>query len=172
MTTEKNLKDFQKIYNIVNESYQKRFITISPPCSDEDPSCKQEYWINQMLDLRYCATNVFGTTEFANNERMHFHIVLQITDPIKYYKWVNRLSVLTNVLSVKTMPKDGYDYLIKDIHDTSMLLSNPFITNARLETIHNANRKIKQNKKPKLPEIDKDLIRSPTMYDFIDTNTE
>lgn len=161
-----HFNDYQTIYDLVANIYpnQRRFLTISPPHSDEDPECKQRYWLSQLLDLRYCATNVIGVTEFKD-ERMHFHIVLQVTDPIKYYKLTGRLSSLCNTLSTKHLPKDGFPYFIKDIEDSYLLLSQPWITLPILETLFCLT-KAKPKKKKQSPVSP--LTRSPTIYDFQD----
>lgn len=118
----KYCKEYIKKY--LNIKYgEPRWLTYSPKSASEvHPDDLHKYHTNVLKKLTYCSENIICVTEFKN-ERMHFHIFLDVKDKIKYNIFVNTLMTNSMARSYKGEPKGGIHYLFKDVEDALEILT-------------------------------------------------
>lgn len=111
-------------YNIKYDiilSRNPKWLTISPRYSDKDPTIDYIDWLDDIEELLKCSSHLLGVVEFAN-DRMHFHIMYDCTDPIKSYRVVNKFRADCMVKIYNGGPEKGLHYLFKDIEESKTLI--------------------------------------------------
>lgn len=115
-----------------------KWLTISPKSVENisPDELFKFYLCTYLKNLVACSKDVLGVVEFAN-ERMHFHIFLDVKDPIKYNIFVNTMSIYSMCRSYKGEPKEGIHYLFKEVdHAKELILYHPVIyTEEHLEKV-------------------------------------
>lgn len=102
-------------------SRKPKWLTISPRFSDKDPTLDYIDWLDDIEDLLKCSSHILGVCEFKN-DRMHFHIMYDCTDPIKSYRIVNKFRQTCMVKIYDGGPEKGLHYLFKDIELSKSLI--------------------------------------------------
>lgn len=102
-----------------------RWLTISPKSVDNvNPHDLSLFYIDKYVkELSKACTNMIMIVEFAS-ERMHFHILLDVKDAVKYNVIVNTAMTYTQTRSYKGVPAGGIHYLFKDVHEALFILKS------------------------------------------------
>lgn len=139
---------YRDIYDTIVKSNCSRWLTISPPYSDEDPQIYIRKWDKVLSYVMTFAPRWLFVYEISSQQRIHIHGIYQLRDRVKEYLFLNRLR---NGMSTKCeiaeygkpfcrpnmvrvydgTPLEGLHYLFKDIKDLlDMGLSRYMITNS------------------------------------------
>lgn len=102
-------------YEYIANCYHPKWITISPPyteCADDDFF---ELYMTKFEEFRFCVNEAIIVMEMSPQYRLHWHIFLNVTDPIKFRRIINSLQVTNMVRVYDGEPKEGQHYLSKDL---------------------------------------------------------
>lgn len=114
-----------EMYNVIKiGDQQDRWLTISPPHNDDDPNLYLKAWISKLLPLIHIAHNLILVAE-VTNLRLHFHIYYSLKDKVKEYIYLNGWRKHAQLKVYNGEPKEGIDYLFKDIEFTRQYISSP-----------------------------------------------
>jgi len=111
---------YKSTYDLI-QADRPRWLTVSPPSDDGDPSNYRDGWIDSFIQMLKCTANLILIVEFAQC-RMHFHMCYTVTDRIKEYRLINGFRKTAQVKVYNGAPQKGLHYLFKDIEDAEQLL--------------------------------------------------
>lgn len=137
----------------------KYFITISPPYRAERPQSLYEqdrYIICKYLNQ--CSKYYCLYPEFSKDSRLHYHGIIRLDDPIKWYKnkhVIDKVLGWTKLIEIKSFKEHirSLIYSQKNWASTRYLLEEPIIY-----------RSLKRRKSIQVAED----IKKKTIYDYLD----